>query len=196
MPRYFFGVDVPVDVKAQLRAIQQTLRAAKVEANGWSNPDLLHVTTLFIGMVDASVEPVLREAGAGAAAAVAPFQLITGTYGVFARNKVLWLGFDEKESDLDALSQLHDSLLTMLTDRVPVELDPRPYRAHLTLARKLRDATRLRKVEAPPKFSIPVHELCLFESVRVDGGPLTYPIRVRFPLQTAAVTPNGSSQSE
>ena len=180
MPRYFFGIDLPPSVKTVLRDAQTNLQSHHIIADGWSNPDLLHVTSLFIGIVDMSFLPLLDEAGRAAARCVNPFELTTGQYGVFAKNKVLWLGLAQA-SEKTALTQLHLALLSSLTGKLPVDFEERAYRPHLTLARKLKDAARLKKVRAPEPTSFVVNELCLFESLREDGQ-LVYPIRQRYPL--------------
>jgi RNA 2',3'-cyclic 3'-phosphodiesterase len=179
VPRLFYGVDIPGSVKSDVKAAQKQLKEEGVIADSWTNPALLHVTVLFLGMLDGEELPGLMAAGRSAVQGVSPFSIWTGKFGVFAKNRILWLGFAEEESDVSALKTLNRSLNEALSGKLPVELDTRPYRAHLTLARKLKEATKLDQANQLPRTEIRVTELCLFESTRIDGV-LQYPVRHRF----------------
>lgn len=181
MTRLFFGIDLPLELKELIRTDQQRLKECGIVAEGWSNPNLLHITTLFIGEIDEAYIPEICRAGQLAAATTDAFELAFHSFGVFAQNKVLWIGFDEKSQQFKSLLNISTVLHEFLSDKLPVELDARPYRAHVTLARKLKDATRLRKIFFELTKTFTVTELCLFESKRIHGE-LVYPVRERFEL--------------
>ncbi len=180
MPRLFYGIDVPVSVKSEAKMAQKMLMEQGIVAESWTNANLLHVTVLFLGMLDALEMPKLLAAGQDAVKEVQPFLLWTGEFGSFAKNRILWLGFDER-SDMSSLTKLNQLLRNRLAGEIPIEFDIRPYRAHLTLARKLKDSSKLSQATPMSKQEIPVTELCLFESTRINGI-LQYPIRNRFKL--------------
>jgi RNA 2',3'-cyclic 3'-phosphodiesterase len=184
--RFFYGIAISDELKERLRSEQGNLQSARIAADGWSNPALLHITSLFLGPVEEPYRPMLLQAGLAVATSLAPFSLTTGKLNVFVHNKVLWLGFEEKGGGLAKLAYLNEALKDQLTQKLPIEFDERPYKAHLTLARKVKDATRLKKVAPLEATTIEVTEFCLFESLR-EEGQLVYPIRARFPLYTERI---------
>ncbi|TDY49521.1 2'-5' RNA ligase [Alicyclobacillus sacchari] len=179
--RMFFGLELPMQWKRSLRAQVRLLREEYVRTAAWSNPDLVHITVLFLGMVDESDRSSLTEAGRVAAAQVKPIQLTTGHYGEFSGNRVFWLGLDRQESDWDELMQLGELVRQNVSERVRLDLDEKRFRPHITLARKLAKWVDVKKLPSPTRLTTVVTELCLFESLREDGQ-LAYPVRERFPL--------------
>lgn len=195
--RLFFGVRVTPDVSDWLTGYQAALQKAGVRAGNWSPPDLFHVTLLFLGVLPSSYRPLLAEAGRAAARIGGPFGLRFTAPGTFERNRILWMGLAADEG-LRALTELHRALHTALDGRLPAPLDTRPYRAHLTLARKLDTASfrtwadelaqgggrgRAQRLEMPAP-SIRVDAFHLFASMRM-GGRLVYPVLETFELQGA-----------
>lgn len=186
MPRLFFGLELPIEWKTFIRSEQERLQKTSVQAGAWSNPKLLHITVLFIGVVnDADVEAFL-DAGRTAAAASEPIRLATGRYGQFSRNKVFWLGLDKNLTQWDKLLQLNQMVRREVLDRLPLDLDDKHFKPHITMARKLRAQVDVDKLKAPNQMTVVVPELCLFESTRVDGE-LVYPVRARFPFSDSSL---------
>jgi 2'-5' RNA ligase len=111
-------------------------RAATGDARGirWVGPDALHLTLRFLGST-----PEDRVASAAAAVAEAsgvtgPFEVLLAGSGAFpgaSAPRALWLGIDAGGPELAALARALD---TALASR-GWPSDPRPFRAHLTLAR-------------------------------------------------------------
>lgn len=184
--RLFFGLELPDAWKTQLRDVQRSLQAKSVEAGAWSNPALLHITVLFLGVVPDESLPAIHEAGAAAARMISPIRLVTGKYGAFARNQVFWLGLAHDETDWPRLVELNKRVTEQVLDKLVLDLDNKHYRPHITLARKLRQRTDVTRLPQPNRLETVVPELCLFESLRVDGE-LTYPVRARFPFIDPAV---------
>ncbi|MCL6636679.1 MAG: RNA 2',3'-cyclic phosphodiesterase [Alicyclobacillus sp.] len=187
MARWFFGVAVPDELRTRLATLQATLRAGGLVARNWSAPELLHVTVLFIGHRPDTEETVLAAAGQQAAGAVLPFIVRLTGLGRFPRSRVLWAGLTPAaEQPLAALHQAVQQAL--VAAGWPGALDARPYRAHLTLARELdadswEAAAAARSAVQPQLAALrwQVQELCLFESLRMDGR-LRYLVRHRWPL--------------
>jgi 2'-5' RNA ligase len=184
MPRLFFGVTIPAAVRGQVAELQSALKRLGVRAGNWSAPDLFHITVLFLGELDASHRPWLDEVGEFSARQVAPFQLTVSHVGSFERNRVLWLGV-ESDAGCAALAELHRAVSSKCQENSALALDARPYRPHLTLARKLDVASYHTARSSIPgemvRLVIPVEHLCLFESRR-EGGRLVYPVLRRFAL--------------
>ena len=98
------------------------------------DPANLHVTLAFIGNVDAGGVVVLREIGSNAAAAAAPFRLILDRIGAFHKQEIVWLGCSGMSKPMQALA---DRLFSQL-GAAGFSLEPRPFRPHVTLARRAR----------------------------------------------------------
>jgi RNA 2',3'-cyclic 3'-phosphodiesterase len=186
--RLFFGIDFPASVKSALAAVQHQLQTQGIQAGNWSDASLFHCTVLFLGELDAGNLPILKEVGRQAAGQVSPFQLtINESVGVFEKGRILWMDIHGDEG-LQSLSALHQATRQAIEPHRLVHLESRPYRAHITLARKV-DASSIEAIRAGygsvkisgfPQ-SVPVEHLCLFESTRINGK-LVYPVIERFPL--------------
>lgn len=181
MSRLFFGLELPVEWKQAMQDEMRRLRQKSVEANAWSNPDLLHVTILFIGVVDTDDVSSLHVAGELAASACEPIRLVSGRYGQFSRNKVFWLGFDKNESDWEKLDRLNRTIRHQVLELLPLDLDEKRFKPHITIARKLKGRVDVERLNAPAQLSTMAPHLCLFESTRIDGQ-LVYPVRARYPF--------------
>jgi 2'-5' RNA ligase len=97
-------------------------------------PENLHLTLVFLG----EVEPEGRMCAEAAAAAVrAPaFELRLDDLGWFRRSQIAWLGAAHLPRALeDLVNGLHDGLSHCGFPR-----EERPFKAHVTLARKVRSA--------------------------------------------------------
>ncbi|WAH35744.1 RNA 2',3'-cyclic phosphodiesterase [Alicyclobacillus dauci] len=181
MRRLFFGLELPDDWKENLRHLQSTLQTHHVDASAWSNPSLLHITVLFLGLVPEEQLPLIVDAGQAAATSSSPIRLTSGDYGQFSRNKVFWLGLRRNDTDWEKLVHLHESVKKEVLSRMSLDLDEKHYKPHITMARKLRAQVDVDKLAAPAAMKTTIPDLCLFESLRIDGQ-LSYPVRARFPL--------------
>ena len=137
-PRLFVAAPIPEDVAARVGELIDQVGAA-LGPDGrsirWVQMDGLHITLRFLGPT-----PADRVAAVGAAiervsnAVAGPFEVRLGGAGGFpdvVRPRALWLGIRAGAADLGRLS---DNLTSqLLTDGW--ELDARPFRPHLTIAR-------------------------------------------------------------
>lgn len=185
--RLFFGLELPIawrDAIAERCACIR--REGQVVAGNWSRKDLYHLTVLFLGMVDSADSASAVAAGQAAAEAQAPIRLTTGSFGRFEKSRVFWLGLNSDASDLAALDKLYRRVRSAVEERLPVALEDRPYRPHITLARQLLRVPE-RALEPPKPMAHVFEELCLFESTR-ENGQLVYPVIRRFPFSGASAT--------
>lgn len=182
----FLGIPMPEQLRAHLSAIVSDLQENGIDAGNWSRPDLYHVTLVFLGEIDAKEQETVRLIAEEMAAACKAESLTVNALGAFPKSRILWAGIDtEEEKAWGALAQ-------HLADRIRVEtgllLDKRPFRAHITLARKLNgQMTALQHVERLqakgllPLPKVDVDEFALFSSRRIDGQ-LAYPVEQSFRL--------------
>ena len=124
--------------------------------------DNLHITLVFVGSVNAEQ----RDCMIAAAEAVSgqPFELRFEKAGVFGRSRVQWL----------APGETPEAMLTLARD-LSAALEPcgyeperRPYRAHVTTARKVTRPTPVTEID-PIHWS--VSDFARVESVTHQEGP-------------------------
>lgn len=135
--RLFIALDLPDDVRRELRDVQMRL-SAHSRAVRWSDPVGMHLTLHFLGETpERLVEPLL----AGMRAITVPaLRLSLDRLGCFPPTgslRVVWVGLS---GDLAGLEALFQSLASVIQS-VGLPTDPRPFTPHITLARARPAAT-------------------------------------------------------
>jgi len=125
--RLFFAIWPDDTVRDQLAR----LAAKSLKRRGRTIPaENLHLTLAFLGPVAPEVRRCAEAVGDGIRAA--PFTLEFTHLGHFPRPRVVWTGCDQTPEALIVLvNQLREGLKSC-----GIKPEVRPYRAHLTLARK------------------------------------------------------------
>jgi len=132
----------------------------------------IHLTLAFLGSVSADAQACSENAAAKVQAE--PFTLRLEMLGCFRRSGILWVGTERTPPGLSALVRvLSDGLQTC-----GYEPDERPFRSHLTLARRLRRCPRF-PVMTPIDWV--VRDFVLVESHTGPGGA-QYQVLRRWPL--------------
>ncbi|MDT7605394.1 MAG: 2,3-cyclic 3-phosphodiesterase [Acidobacteriota bacterium] len=175
--RLFCAVELPTDVRARAAAHAARLRAgvATPLKVSWEREEKLHLTLKFLGDLAPERSEQLARAVARAATRIPLFEgRLEGT-GVFpapSRPHVLWLGVHDATGKLAALQAAVEEECA----RADFPRDPRPFHAHVTLAR-LRDtrgdARRLARQYLKLGFepvSFPIGEIVLMRSELGAGG--------------------------
>jgi RNA 2',3'-cyclic 3'-phosphodiesterase len=176
----FVGLGVP-DAQREALAGHLAECARRAPAYRWVEPEALHLTLRFLG----GVEPDLLARVADRLAAIrsAPFRMALGGQGTFGPRsapRVVWLGLSEGAEACASLAGLVERAC-LAADMEP---EPRPFRAHLTLARARREGERLPALPEPPVLEgWTASELVLFES-RLREQPRYVPLE-RYPLHEA-----------
>lgn len=122
--------------------------------------DNLHITLAFLGYVSDAQRDCVE--AVAESISMTPFTLRFDHTGWFKRPKVLWLGANETP---DALMQLIASLNQGLRG-CDIALDDRPFAAHLTLMRKVRE---FHEIEIEP-IDWHVDRFCLVQSFTYPEG--------------------------
>jgi 2'-5' RNA ligase len=188
--RLFFAVPLPAAALEACRTVIDPVRLGpRGRAARWVRTENLHLTVRFLGDIDPAMKDALAEAAREAAAGVDVFEIQLASAGAFPDGRhprTLWLGVERGNGGLEAL----DFGLVEPLRRLGFDVDARPRRAHLTVART--DATRPPVSHALGQdlwasadgwaTSFAADHLVLYRS-QLGGGPPRYEPLVEAPLR-------------
>jgi RNA 2',3'-cyclic 3'-phosphodiesterase len=172
--RLFFAIELGDVLRSALDHAVAPLRAAE-PALAWVRPERLHLTMKFMGDVDDEGLARLARAADAVAARHRPFEMTLGGVGAFPnfrRARVVWMGV----AGDPRLELLHHDL-ELACGEEGFELEGRPFRPHITLAR-VRSPMALERARPFARAarrvayaaSDEVRRLGLLESVPGTGG--------------------------
>jgi 2'-5' RNA ligase len=185
--RLFLAINFPAAVQREIATATAPLRECAPEL-GWTAEDRLHLTLKFLGEQAESRVDALAGALAKAASQHRELVMTVGGIGAFPnfrRARVVWMGVSQ-EPRLELLH--HD--IEVAYDALGYELEGRPFRPHLTLARvrnplpveRMRDLwRRAKRVDYTTEFI--VHSVDLMQSDLSSSGP-RYTTLVSAPLRS------------
>ncbi|CAL1239486.1 RNA 2',3'-cyclic phosphodiesterase [Candidatus Methylocalor cossyra] len=151
-----------------------TMAALKPTVSGrWLRPEQLHLTLAFLGAVERQRLPELNRIAARAAGL--GFDLLLDRVECWPRNGIVCLAPGAVPSALLGLAER----LNQGLGQAGYRLDPRPFRAHLTLARDGRPQGALGSLAAPIWW--PVRSFSLVES-RLEPRGAIYRVLETWPL--------------
>jgi 2'-5' RNA ligase len=171
MPRLFYAVDLPDDIKDVIAPVVSSLRDLGRDVRPVGRHGF-HLTLLFLGDQPASAIADFAEFGSNAVAPARPCQLALGLPGFFPRVSFLTLK-GETETLAVISSVLNDSCADYLE-----QPETRPFKPHVTLARHKsridpRQKERIVELFAPFEGrSWTADELVLFESELTPKGAI------------------------
>jgi 2'-5' RNA ligase len=180
--RLFFAVELPPDVQGVLARLRPNDESRDYR---WADPSLLHVTLAFLGEQPSEQLEVLQQVGGAAASISRPARLALGTAGSFGAKRaprVLWV---DLVGDVEALLELQRRLDAALR-HAGFALEDRPFRPHITLARRREIARGGPPPGWPPQLgsahtTFSMERLTLFQS-RLSPRGATYIPLFEFPL--------------
>lgn len=166
--RLFLALWPDDPVRAGIAAVSQQLGVP----GRYVPADNLHITLVFLGVLDeGQAQCVVR---AGAALRSATFELVLNEVQFPRRARMAWL---VPSAALPPLQQLVDALESALVACGHTR-ERRPFSTHVTLVRDLRHRPR------PPRFAPvvwPVRDFCLVQSQPTSAGSI-YTVLHRWPL--------------
>jgi 2'-5' RNA ligase len=130
--RLFYALELDDALRAALDHALAPLRAVQPDL-AWVHADKLHLTMKFVGDVEERDVGRLTAAADTVASRHRPFEMTLGGVGAFPnfrRARVVWVGV---ESD-PRLELLHHDLEVACAD-AGLEVEGRPFRPHITVAR-------------------------------------------------------------
>jgi len=172
--RLFFAIELADDVQDLLDEATTMLRAEAPEL-AWVDREKRHLTLKFLGDVADDALPRLADAADRAAERHGPLEMSIheiGAFPNFRRARVVWIGV-EQERRLELLH--HD--LELACELAGFEVEGRPFRPHITLARvrsplsveRMKTFARMaRSVRA--RATVLVERIILFESILAPSG--------------------------
>lgn len=172
--RLFFAIELAGDVQDLLDAATASLRAEAPEL-AWLDREKRHLTLKFLGDVDEQSLPGLVDAADRVARAHGAMEMSVhdvGAFPNFRRARVVWIGV-EQEARLELLH--HD--LELACAEGGFEIEGRPFRPHVTLARvrvplpveRLRAFARTAR-SVRMQATVHVERIILFESTLAPNG--------------------------
>ena len=190
--RLFVAAWLPPEARREARDVARRLESTGADVR-WVPSENLHVTLRFLGDVEAARVDALVACLADALRGSAAFALRLAGLGRFPPRgapRVVWAGLDTGARELAAAaSRIEKALLGGgFLDRI----DPRPFRAHVTLGRprSSRGVGRLLDLLEEVSFrggTHPLQEVTLAES-RLSPRGAEYSAVARFPLDGAAAS--------
>ena len=178
--RAFFAVDFSDEVRRALSGAIRALPLAQASAKPVAMENL-HVTLHFLGPIDDDRIMAAHEAGAAAAAAIDPFDI--QAHGLQCvppqgRLRMVWAGLADPTG---GLADLHRVLGDRLAE-ADFDVDPRPFRPHVTLVRfrsgrGVDDVRAAVGAEADKGFgTVRAVSLVLYSSELTKAGPIYVPM--------------------
>ncbi|MFJ8264387.1 RNA 2',3'-cyclic phosphodiesterase [Peribacillus asahii] len=130
---FFFALTLPDELKKELYGRIEQLKTA-FPFKKWLHPADYHITMAFLGHASESMR---NEAAARVKRTLekeAAFPLILDEIGTFGRDdypRILWAGVEFEQRLFDVQKKVYQACL-----ETGFSLDPKPFKPHITLARK------------------------------------------------------------
>lgn len=169
MPRIFFAVALPENIKAELEELQGKMRYDHAPVK-WVLGKNMHITLLFLGEISRQLVDKHVQAVREAAFSVPPFIAQLGGVGVFPQKgspRVIWSGLQKGSREMAALAKELSMVLDIRPDK--------PFTPHITLGRVRTGQKFAVEPEKWSDFKTPEFQVDSFhclESTLTPGGPI------------------------
>lgn len=166
--RVFIGIELPQHIREACVAMMRGLESC-VQGR-WALESNLHLTLAFIGEAEPAQTNAIAAVMHAASQRFSPPRIALAGAGVFEKKRGSIL-YARAACEPD-LSLMHDFLISALRD-AGLPVDPGPFAAHITLARKAEVKGDVTNLPAQEAAFVPAH-LTLFESARDAHNVLRY----------------------
>ena len=146
--------------------LARAARAMRRIADGRYVPkEMYHVTLAFLGEIEPGRLIGVQRAMDAAARRAAPVPLALSRPGTFGRGEsaILYCGVSGAEGLVPVAERLRGELAAR-----DLPFDPKPFKAHITLARRVNAVPEVLETQVP-RAEFPAEGLTLFHSTRVEG---------------------------
>ncbi|WP_417517333.1 RNA 2',3'-cyclic phosphodiesterase [Marinobacter sp.] len=175
MPRLFFGLEIPAQIKTRLLEVRAEVPGAK-----WQSVEQMHLTLSFLG--DVEEERLTAVCEAARHIPQAPFELSVlglGCFGQACAPRNLWASVQP----VAPVASLHNAIKGQM-ESLGLTTASRAFRPHITLSRFTRQPGSVEGLLAEygeTAFgSFQVDQFVVFESKQGSGGSV-YTVIKRFP---------------
>lgn len=164
--RLFISINFEEKVKNEIQDVINEMKKYTIQGK-FVNIDHMHLTLEFLGEIPQEkvhkIKEVIDEVH------FEPFTMNLTKVGCFKRREgnIYWLGIEHNEMLIKIQSKLHELLI-----KQGFELEDRPYKAHVTVGRKIRlqdDADVQRLSNSINNISINVDKIDLMKSEHING---------------------------
>ncbi|MFC0522267.1 RNA 2',3'-cyclic phosphodiesterase [Pontibacillus salicampi] len=162
-PHYFIGIPIGEQLKRTLADLQNTVQQ-EVEYKTWTHEEDFHVTLAFLG----SVSEERMESLQNALRRCTDLQAFTvnvegiGTFGHPAKPRVMWAGVERNQPLVELQQHISD-----VTEEQGFTKDKRPYKPHITLAKKWNSSaalsTQIEQMAPSSIGQLVVNTFCIFK---------------------------------
>ncbi len=184
--RLFFALWPSDEVRSKLVSAlgksgsgESGLRAGESGADGYARPvrrENLHMTLLFLGNLRSHQRACIERMAARIRGE--PFELVLDLAGYWRRSQTLWLGTSRVPVPLQSLvNELREK-----QRHCGLSSDVRPWRAHVTLARKVKSRPESLRCLQPVHW--PVDHFALMETHVHPGGGVHYQVLESLSMRT------------
>ncbi|MBO4409746.1 MAG: RNA 2',3'-cyclic phosphodiesterase [Spirochaetales bacterium] len=165
--RAFLALDVNDEARRELSRLAGILKS---QCRGsYPSPDMYHMTLAFLGDITAVQADALCRVLEGVAEKYKPFDLRLCRLGFFAQPESATV-FCSTERDNTLLSLAQDVYRAAWDVRIP--FDDKPFRAHITLGRRVDlRTTRINSIEVD-HVPFPASGITLYKSILRPSGPI------------------------
>ncbi|MCD8336048.1 MAG: RNA 2',3'-cyclic phosphodiesterase [Lachnospiraceae bacterium] len=169
--RVFIGIALPDTIRRTLADVAEKL--SKTIPGRYVARDNYHITMAFIGETDQDGVAGIKRAMDAAVKGQQMIELSLGHPGYFGKkdNALLHMTVDGWEQLWDLDNRLRNEL-----QGEEIFFDKKPFKAHITLARKARIDTETLKNWPKTNDTFCVNEITLFQSIRTEGKIRYLPI--------------------
>ncbi|WP_017726519.1 RNA 2',3'-cyclic phosphodiesterase [Halalkalibacterium ligniniphilum] len=181
-PHFFLALPLPKNLKENIASKAQEIPFYR-SFKKWLHPEDLHITLVFLGAMEENQYQELVDKCQSLILSKNPFSLTTNHFSFFGQQekpRIFWLGVEQS----NRLAELQGEVQQICLD-VGMTVEKRPYRPHITLAKRWSDARSFAEVQAllQPLSSLTweVNEFVLYRT-NVDKIP-SYEIVERFSFQ-------------
>ncbi len=169
--RLFLALWPDEEVRGRIEALAAE-RLKHIQGRGIKG-DNMHLTLAFLGYLDEDKARCIEEGIAGIRGE--PFTLVLDQMGYWKRPRVVWVGASRIPEPLERLVEAIKGVMK----GCGLEVERRPFRAHLTLARKAQNGPLIPEPIEPIPWA--VKSFCLVES-RLTPKGAEYTVLRTFPL--------------
>ncbi len=167
--RSFLAINLTDEVIEHLTDIQNLVKLTNRGKGTWSRPENFHMSLAFLDEISKDQADILIRILANQLASAKPFTLVLDKLGYFGYENAatLWCSV-RPDNNLKALVS---SVYSSVRD-ARIHFDSKPFKAHITLGRKINIMNcRLNEIEVKP-LSFPVDCVTLFRSTLLPDGPV------------------------